>query len=143
MPVKLRHICNHCSTHDQNGNAMIEMAIVLPIFIFLFVAIVDFGLYFNTKNVAQSAAWNGAKECVEYSAGVYESTAIAQATTAIVKATLEPLLSTSDLAAVTAGCSAAGGGTYWRTSVSVPGNMLSPFTTALGLYPITAVGIAN
>ncbi len=114
---------------------MIETAIMIPFFIFLLIAIIDFGLYFNTKNVAQSAAWNGAKECVAGNSPI-----------AIVQATLQPILSADDLSLVTPSCStesAGGGATYSMTQVIVAGNMLSPFTTALGLYPITAVGIAN
>jgi hypothetical protein len=138
MPVKLRHICNHCSTHDQNGNAMIEMAIVLPVFIFLFVAFVDFGLYFNKKNVAQSAAWNGAKDCVTTSGG---------SPLAIVKETLAPLLSVTELAndvAATCTPDTVGVTIIRRVTVTVAGDMLAPFIPdALDPYPIIAVGIAN
>jgi Flp pilus assembly protein TadG len=124
-------------TGNQKGGAMVEMAIVLPFFIFLFIAIVDFGLYFNMKNVAQSAAWNGAKE--------YVASKTPANVTSVVRATLDPLLSDEALALITptSTTTSAGGATYSMTQVIVAGNMLSPFTTALGLYPITAVGIAN
>jgi Flp pilus assembly protein TadG len=137
MPVKLRHICHHCSTHDQSGSAIVEMALVLPIFIFLFIAIVDFGLYFNARNVAHSAAWNGAKEYVASNSSAN--------VTSVVRATLDPLLSDDALALITptSTTTSSGGANYTVTQVIVAGNMLSPFTTSLGLYPITAIGIAN
>jgi Flp pilus assembly protein TadG len=107
------------------------MAIVLPVFIFLFVAIVDFGLYFNKRNVAQSAAWNGAKACVAGN----DHLVIINATLLPLKAELDtPSPSCTDSTTVPA---------YKIITVKIKGNMLSPFTTALGLYPITAVGIAN
>ena len=131
-------------TKQQTGSAIIEMAIVLPVFIFLLIAIIDFGLYFNKRNVAQSAAWNGAKECI----GQANGTALGPAS--IMAQTLPPLISydTEDANGLTQvpTCQQqnSGGATYMMVTVSVKGTMTSFFTnTLLGLYPIKAVGIAN
>ena len=119
---------------NQKGSAMIEMAIVLPVFIGLLVAIIDFGMYFNIRNVAQSAAWNGAKACVD-----------TKPPAPIVQATLSTILSSTAVQKINPTCSTetTGGVQYQKVIVKVKGGMLSPFTTALGLYPITVTGIAN
>lgn len=114
----------------QKGSALIEMAIVLPLFIFLFIAIVDFGLYFNKRNVAQSAAWNGAKECANGNSPI-----------SIVNQTLSYASMANDLVS-TPVCSQPSG-TYYTVTVTITGNMLSPITSALGLYDIRAVGVSN
>jgi Flp pilus assembly protein TadG len=131
-------------TKQQTGSAIIEMAIVLPVFIFLLIAIIDFGLYFNKRNVAQSAAWNGAKECIGQADGTQLSS------TSVMAQTLPPLISynTADSNGLVQipQCQekSSGGATYMMVTVSVKGNMTSFFTnTLLGLYPINAVGIAN
>lgn len=133
----------------QGGGALLEMAIVLPVFILLFIAIVDFGLYFNKRNVAQSAAWNGAKECLGPPGGLPMADGASLLSTSVMAQTLPPLISydtsaTNGLAQIPQ-CSAqsSGGATYMVVTVSVKGTMMSFFTKTLRLYPINAVGLAN
>lgn len=133
----------------ERGGALLEMAIVLPVFIFLFIAIVDFGLYFNKKNVAQSAAWNGAKECIGPLGGSPMTDGAPLLATSVMAQTLPPLISYDTSApnglVQIPQCSAqnSGGAAYMMVTVSVQGSMLSFFTKTMGLYPIIAVGIAN
>jgi hypothetical protein len=109
-------------TENQKGGAVIEVAIVLPVFIFLFVAIVDFGLYFNKRNVAQSAVYNAAKECP----APFSKSSIGGLT-----------LETMDLfdsVNMTPAPSCADHGDYYKVDIRIKGTMMSPFTSALGLY---------
>lgn len=56
----------------ENGQAIIEFALVLPIFLLLVMGIIDFGwLFYNSINVENSAR-NGARSaCVEYTKVCY------------------------------------------------------------------------
>ncbi len=47
--------------HLRGGNALIEMALVLPILLSLGFGTVEFGYFFFAKNVIQSAARDGAR----------------------------------------------------------------------------------
>ncbi|MEN8141794.1 MAG: TadE family protein [Thermodesulfobacteriota bacterium] len=48
-------------THNQQGGAMVELAIAIPVFMGLLLAVVDFGLFFNNRVALQTAAYNYAK----------------------------------------------------------------------------------
>lgn len=117
---------------------MIELAIVIPMFILLLVAICDFGIYFNKRIVAQTAAFNDAKECnltqgaslTQYSAG---------AKTLNTLMPIEDFLTTIDRTCTEKDTSF-GGTTYWEVQMTVAGNELS-FTNILNLYPFTVTGI--
>jgi Flp pilus assembly protein TadG len=45
---------------DQRGASTLEMVLIAPVLIFALMAIVQFGLYFHAKNVAEQAAQEGA-----------------------------------------------------------------------------------
>src|SRR5207244_1586930 len=48
-------------SQDKRGAVLIEMAMVLPILLFLFVGIVDFGLILREYQILQNAAREGAR----------------------------------------------------------------------------------
>jgi hypothetical protein len=127
------------TSQSQQGNAVIEMAIVLPIFFLILFSIVDFGLYFNKRNVAQSAAWNGAKDCNDTN-GAASFTAGSPAGDTL--ATMDLL---NDVIAPQPTCisPSVGGVNYWKVGITIDGDMLSPITSALGLYDFTVTGIAT
>ena len=117
---------------NQRGSALIETAIVLPIFIFVLIAIFDFGMYFNARNVAQSAAWNGAKAC---SSGASPND--------IIKTTLGCANIDITDEDITAECPVAGK-SYNKVTVTIAGSTTTTFFTSMvNLYPMTTVGIAN
>nr|MDA3834040.1 hypothetical protein [Spirochaetales bacterium] len=101
--------------------------------------------------VAQSAAWNGAKECVALANATSFATAngTTLSSTSVLAKTLPPLIAyeTAEPNGLTQApqCTSmnTGGADYMQVTVSVQGNMISLFTTALGLYPLPVVGIAN
>ena len=45
---------------DQRGASALEMVLIAPVLLFALMAIVQFGLYFHAKNVAEQAAQEGA-----------------------------------------------------------------------------------
>lgn len=52
----MKHIRN------QQGAAMVELALVIPLFLAVLLAVIDFGLYFNNRVALQTAAYNYAKQ---------------------------------------------------------------------------------
>ena len=122
---------------NQRGAAMLEMALAVPLFVALLLALVDFGMYFTTRSVLQSAAYNGAKmACVDpYSAANVD---------AMVKTTVGAVTDTT-LASFTITKSFVGVSPLKRALVvvSCPGTKLSILTSTLSLYPITTTGLAK
>lgn len=122
---------------NQRGAAMLEMALTIPVFMGLLLALVDFGMYFTTRSVLQSAAYNGAKmACVDpYSAANVD---------AIVKATVGTVADTSPLSfTITKTLIGATPLRRYQVVVSCPGTKYSAFTSTLNLYPITTTGLAK
>ena len=125
---------------NQRGAAMLEMALTIPLFVALLLALVDFGMYFTTRSVLQSAAYNGAKTaCVDSAANV--DTMVKTTVGTVVdlikyptKITITPatFIGVAPLrrAKVVLSCSGEG------TTPSI-------FTSGLGLYPITTTGVAK
>ena len=112
---------------------MLEMALAVPVFVGLLLAMVDFGMYFTTRSVLQSAAYNGAKmACLD-------TTKVA----ATVNETVGTLVDHSRITIT--GPTAIGADPLKRYQVQLKctGAAISPFTSALGLYPITTTGLAK
>jgi Flp pilus assembly protein TadG len=69
---------------DQRGAVLVEMALVLPILLFLFVGVVDYGLILREYQILQNAAREGARlsilpaYCIDTAVGS-EQTAVSDA----------------------------------------------------------------
>lgn len=123
---------------NQSGSAFIEFAIVMPVFLFIIVAIVDFGLYFNKRNVAQSAAYNAAKACnkdLRADGYVIQANSPGYVTLETLKIATNKELKNSPTCSITAN--------YYKVDMTIGGNLLSPLTSLLGLYDFTVTGIAT
>ena len=122
---------------NQRGAAMVEMALAVPLFVALLLALVDFGMYFTAKSVLQSAAYNGAKVC---------STTLSQVQT-IVYATVDPVVDHTKYPTQIKSISITGTAPLTRATVilELPSNGVIPsiLTSALGLYPIKTTGLAK
>ena len=42
--------------HKQKGQALVEFVLILPVFLFLVMSVVDFGIIFNHKNMLETAS---------------------------------------------------------------------------------------
>lgn len=52
------------SKSGNRGQAVVEFALVFPLFILIFIGIVEFGLFFWTAHVIQNAGREGARQAV-------------------------------------------------------------------------------
>lgn len=55
------YICFHRFRKTERGQAMVEMALILPILILIVFGIIEFGRIFNTKLIVSNAAREGAR----------------------------------------------------------------------------------
>ncbi len=135
MRIKLLNRIFFMPIRDQRGSVLIEMAIILPIFLLILIAIADFGLFFNKLNIAQSAAFSGAVYCNNKNG----ASTFAAGTPAY--DTLASFNLVDDMSS-TYSCGPTGA-PYWQVDITIEGNMLTPFTSAIQLYPFTVTGIAT
>ena len=130
-----------CNTYallgNKRGAAMLEMTLAIPLFMGLLLAMVDFGMYFTTRSVLQSAAYNGAKmACVDTTK---VATAVTETVGTVVNTTKYPIGTTI----TPLGASSTDPLWRYKVQLSCGGAQLSILTSALGLYPITTTGMAK
>lgn len=130
---------------NQQGAAMVELAIALPLFLALLLAVVDFGLYFNKRIVLQAAAYNYTNEAAANDCKAPNRT--------IIDDTVKNIISDSKTTVSFTGEAIDSGATHalpptarYRVQLTYKGKntLLSAFTKNLpGLYPMTAIGISH
>ena len=123
---------------------MVELAIALPLFLALLLAVVDFGLYFNKRIVLQAAAYNytneaAANNCQDPGRKIIDETVkniISDSTTTI----------SFTGKAIDSGYTPARPTARYRVQLTYNGKntLLSVFTKNIpGLYPMTAIGVSH
>lgn len=127
--------CNPSAKRCQRGAAMLEMALVIPVFMGLLLALVDFGMYFTTRSVLQSAAYNGAKTGCGGGSSAEVGTAVSNTVSTVVDPAKISIPSQGFLDSGTAL-------QRYRVQLSCSGASLSVFTGALDMYPIATTGMA-
>ncbi len=123
---------------------MVELAIALPLFLALLLAVVDFGLYFNKRIVLQAAAYNYTNEAAANDCKAPQRT--------IIDDTVKNVISDSKTSVSFKGQAIDSGATpvlptaRYRVKLTYNGKstLLSAFTQNIpGLYPMTAVGVSH
>lgn len=124
---------------NQRGAAMLEMALAIPLFMALLLALVDFGMYFTTRSVLQSAAYNGAKTaCIDLT---QVQTVVTETVGTVVDTATYPISPT--VTPLPAGADDTDPLWRYKVELSCSGATLSIFTSALGLYETKTTGLAK
>lgn len=118
---------------------MVELALAIPVFIAVLLAVVDFGLYFNKRIVLQAAAYNYAKDAANASCASTNRQIIDDTVTALISNSTTTVTITSEAPSTTIPQN------YQATIQYQPAapSLLSIFTQGTTLYPITTTGVAH
>ncbi len=119
---------------------MVELAIAIPLFIAVLLAVIDFGLYFNNRIALQTAAYNYAKQ-----ADVGIGKCVTPPNNAIINESVAGVITnTVDISIAGSKVGTAPMQRYVvNLTYNTPANpLLSTLTQGIGLYPIAVNGVA-
>ncbi len=135
----------HCRGRMRNANSIIEMAVVLPVLLFVVLGMAEFGQYFYIRNAFQAAARDVARACCLATAVQTDPVTRATATLSMANVTFNSswmtIVDVSNSNSTVTDCSAVPVGDKILVTIQCQYNLIP--NAYRPLYAMTGKGIGN